>query len=236
MKKPVIGITLDWEAGGGYSAMPHYALRQNYADAVSRAGGIPLMLPHHPELVDDTLTLLDGLIITGGNFDIDPSYYGGGAKHPTVTTKDHRTTFELAITRKALAKNLPILGICGGEQLLNVLLGGTLIQHIPDSVENALEHEHKPHTAAGHTIAITTNTLFHRIVGEETMAVNSTHHQAVATVGNNVTIAAIAPDGVIEAIEYTNHPFCIGVQWHPEYEISAGDSKLFTAFIKSAIV
>jgi putative glutamine amidotransferase len=235
MKKPIIGITLDWEKAGEYSAFPHYALRENYAIAVSRAGGVPFMLPHHVELVEDMLALLDGLIITGGNFDIDPSYYGGGEKHPTVVTKDTRTAFETAITTLALARNLPVLGICGGQQLLNVILGGSLIQHIPDSIDQALEHEQKhPRNQPGHEVVITENTLLHRIVGGTQLAVNTSHHQAVRSVAPGVIVNAVAPDGVIEGIESTQHAFCLGVQWHPEYEISEGDSRLFAALVKAA--
>lgn len=234
MKKPVIGITLDWELAGAYSVMPYYALRENYATSVSKYGGIPMMLPHLPEMVDDMLDRLDGLILTGGNFDIDPSYYGVQQRHETTVTKDKRTAFEVAITRKALDRNMPILGICGGEQLLNVVLGGSLIQHIPDSIDKALEHEQKhPRCEAGHPVTIREHSLLHRIVGESRIEVNTSHHQAVSKVAPDVIVNATAPDGVIEGIEYTKHPFCIGVQWHPEYEVCDGDSKLFNAFVQA---
>jgi putative glutamine amidotransferase len=234
MKKPIIGITLDWEPSGEYSVFPHYALRENYASAVAAAGGVPLMLPHVPEMAKEMINLLDGLVITGGNFDIDPSYYGVEQRHQTVTTKDKRTAFEVSITKKALERHMPILGICGGQQLLNVILGGSLIQHIPDAVDNALEHEQKhTRTEPGHTVTITPDTLLHHITGQTELAVNTSHHQAVATVAPDVLVNAVAPDGVIEGIEYSKHPFCLGVQWHPEYEISDGDSRIFQAFVQA---
>jgi putative glutamine amidotransferase len=141
MAQPVIGLTLDYEQPGGYSKLPWYALRENYCAAVARAGGLPILLPHEPEKVAAYLALLDGIVITGGAFDVDPALFGATTRHETVTTKDRRTAFELAITRAALAEDKPVLGICGGQQLLNVALGGTLVQHIPDEVADALAHE-----------------------------------------------------------------------------------------------
>jgi putative glutamine amidotransferase len=238
MKRPVIGFTLDYElgteAGKGYSRLPYYAIRENYMQSIEKAGGIPIALPHAPHLSDDYLAMIDGLIITGGAFDIHPTLYGDKTVHQTVTVKENRTAFEQAITKGALHHKKPILGICGGEQLLNVILGGTLIQHIPDAIIEALEHEQKnPRTEAGHNVKITENTLLHRITHQTMIAVNSAHHQAVATVGCGVIINAIAPDGVIEGIEYPDHPFCLGVQWHPEYHITPADTAIFTAFVEA---
>ena len=134
MTRPVIGIILDSEEPGGYSNLPWYALRENYADAVAAAGGLPLPLPHEPDQADEYLNLIDGLVITGGAFDVDPGLFGAGERHSTVITKDQRTAFELAVTRGAIARDMPVLGICGGQQLLHVVLGSELIQHIPDEV------------------------------------------------------------------------------------------------------
>jgi putative glutamine amidotransferase len=234
--RPVVGITLDAEPPGGYSAYPWYALRRNYADAVAQAGGLPLPLPHYPPLAADFLYLIDALVVTGGAFDVDPALYDpGAATHPTVLLRRDRTEAEHALLRGALARDMPILGICGGEQLLAVALGGTLIQHIPDSVPGALEHEQKnPRHEAGHSIAIHPGTLLARIVGTETMAVNSAHHQAVLDPGRSVTVNATAPDGVIEGIEDGRYRFCLGVQWHPEFAIDPGDARLFAALIEAA--
>jgi len=229
---PVIGFTLDYETTEGYSKLPWYAIRENYMSAVSAWGAIPIALPHEPALAENYLGLIDGLVVTGGAFDVPPELYGAGSVHKTVTVKERRTAFESAITRGMLKANKPILGICGGEQLLNVILGGTLIQHIPDEVPNALEHEQKnPRTEPGHTVRIAKNTLLHRITGKDEIPVNSAHHQAVAKVGSGVVINAVAPDGVIEGIEYPAHPFCLGVEWHPEYSISPADARIFEAFV-----
>jgi putative glutamine amidotransferase len=235
MPRPIIGITLDSEPAGGWSKMPWYALRQNYCDAVARAGGLPVPLPHEPELASEYLARLDGLLITGGAFDVDPSLFGASARHATVKTKDRRTAFEYAVTRGAIEADKPVLGICGGQQLMNVVLGGTLIQHIPDEVKDPLAHEQpNPRTEAGHPVKIVAGTLLHRVVKSLELPVNSAHHQAVKDVGKDIVINAVAPDGVIEGIEDPRRRFVIGVEWHPEYSISPGDDRIFDAFIRAA--
>jgi len=231
-KRPIIGVTLDSEQPGGYSKYPWYALRQNYADAIVAAGGLPVALPHDAALAVDYLDRIDALVVTGGAFDVDPSLYGDGERHATVTLKQGRTAAELALTQGALARDLPVLGICGGEQLLAVALGGTLVQHIPDSVPSALEHEQpNPRHEPGHPVAVVPGTLLHRIVGAPEMQVNSAHHQAVRAPGTHAVVNATAPDSVIEGLEDARYRFCLGVQWHPEFFIDPGDRRIFDAFI-----
>ncbi|MSP01140.1 MAG: gamma-glutamyl-gamma-aminobutyrate hydrolase family protein [Acetobacteraceae bacterium] len=231
-RRPVIGVTLDSEQPGGYSKYPWYALRQNYAEAVAAAGGLPIALAHDVALAGDYLDRIDALIVTGGAFDVDPSLYGDGARHATVTLKENRTQAELALTQGALGRNLPVLGICGGQQLLAVALGGTLIQHIPDAISGALEHEQpNPRHEPGHMISVVSGTLLHRIVGTMEMHVNSAHHQAVRDPGPYATVDAVAPDGVIEGVEDSRYRFCLGVQWHPEFFIDPGDRRIFDALI-----
>ena len=236
MSQPVIGFTLDYEEGrpGSYSKMPWYALRENYMSAVSRFGGVPLPLPHEVGQVATYLDMLDGLVVTGGAFDVSPELYGEKTSSDKVTTKDRRTQFEFAITKAAIARDLPVLGICGGQQLMNVVLGGTLIQHIPDSVKNALEHEQKnPRTEPGHEVKITKGTLLHKIVGSDKIAVNSAHHQAVAKPAPGSVVDAVADDGVIEGIELPGKKFCLGVQWHPEYFVTGADERIMAAFVSA---
>ena len=235
-KRPIIGVTLDSEQPGGYSKYPWYAVRQNYADAIIAAGGLPVALPHDAALAAQYLDMIDALVVTGGAFDVDPSLYGEGEVHATVTLKENRTAAELALTSGALARNMPILGICGGQQLLAVALGGTLIQHIPDSIANALEHEQlNPRHEPGHAVTVTPGTLLHRIVGSTTMGVNSAHHQAVRHPGPRAVVNAVAPDGVIEGVEDTGYRFCLGVQWHPEFFIDPGDRRIFDALIAASV-
>ena len=232
MKKPIIGVTLDSEQPGGWSKYAWYALRTNYAGAIAAAGGLPVALPHHPELAADYLDRPDALVVTGGAFDVDPALYGDGAKHATVTLKAGRTQAELALVQGALARDLPVLGICGGQQLLAVALGGTLVQHIPDSFPDALAHEQpNPRHEPGHRVDVVPGTLLHRIVGGTVMHVNSSHHQAVRSPGPHAIVDASTSDGVIEGIEDDRFRFCLGVQWHPEFFIDQGDRRIFDALI-----
>ncbi len=237
-RRPMIGLTLDIEQPSvrdGGVRRGAYGIRENYCAAVVQAGGVPVLLPHEPALAEAYLPGLDGLVITGGAFDVDPVLFGARRRHPSVTTKDRRTAFELAITRAALARDLPLLGICGGQQLLNVALGGTLIQHIPDEVEGALAHEQpNPRDEPAHPVVLLEDSLLRRICATRVMQVNSAHHQAVREVGPGVLVVARAPDGVIEGIEAPAQRFCLGVQWHPEYGVASGDAAIFEALVAAA--
>ncbi|MFN7039143.1 MAG: gamma-glutamyl-gamma-aminobutyrate hydrolase family protein [Alphaproteobacteria bacterium] len=233
--KPIIGITLDSEKSGEYSDFPWYALRENYGDIVVKYGGIPIFLPHETSMAENYINLIDGLIITGGDFDIDPKYWGEEITSEKVVTKNRRTEFEFKITKLALDQKIPILGICAGEQLLNVIFGGSLIQHIPDSFPNALNHEQpKPKNIPWHKVIVEKDSLLYNITNMLEFEVNSTHHQAVDKLGKNIKATAHATDGIIEAIELNDYPFCLGVQWHPEYDMSEVDGKILKAFIESS--
>ena len=235
MAQPVIGLTLDHEPPGGYSKFPWYAIRENYCNAVGRAGGLPILLPHDPDRASAYLDRIAGLVVTGGGFDVDPALWGAATRHPSVTTKDRRTAFELAAAKGALARDMPVLGICGGQQLLNVVLGGTLIQDIPDEVPGCVAHRQpNPRDEPGHKVRVIAGTLLHRITGAAGLAVNSAHHQAVKEPGRGLVIDAIAEDGVVEGIEDPRRRFCLGVQWHPEFEINEADRRIFRAFVKAA--
>jgi len=178
MAQPVIGLTLDSEPPGGYSQLPWYALRENYCAAVTRAGGLPVLLPHEVEQADDYLRTIDALVVTGGAFDVDPAIFGAETRHASVKTKDRRTQFELTLTLRALSADKPVLGICGGQQLMNVALGGTLIQHIPDEMPGALAHEQRnPRNEPGHAVRFAEGTRLREIAGCGEAPVNSTHHQ-----------------------------------------------------------
>lgn len=241
LKKPVIGITLDLANNNEnyrYSSFPWYVLRQNYAESVIQASGIPLMIPYQED-ADTILQLIDGLILPGGDEDINPKVYGHDITSHKTTPNEARDNFEFLIAKKAIALDMPILGICRGMQLLNIAFGGTLIQHIPDYLhlrpsESVINHEQPlPKHVVSHLIDIKPHTILAQLAGDlsETM-VNSTHHQAVWQVGEEMRVSATAPDGIIEAIEAINHKFIVGVEWHPEYLNNNGlDAKLFKALI-----
>ncbi|MEE2705029.1 MAG: gamma-glutamyl-gamma-aminobutyrate hydrolase family protein [Pseudomonadota bacterium] len=232
MKKPIIGITSDYEKDGGYSKFPWYALRKNYCTAIEAAGGVPIVLSNEIKLIKNYIELIDGLIISGGDFDVNPKFFGEKDLHHSVKLKESRTKFEFEITKKFLKKNQPILGICGGEQLLAVCLGCSLVQHIPDEYKNPLEHEQKnPRNETSHEVSIRPGTKLYKIIKQSVISVNSAHHQSVKDLPEEVAINAIAPDGVIEGIEHQKHKWCVGVQWHPEFTITKSDRLLFSSFI-----
>lgn len=232
---PLIGLTLDADAPSGFAQSPRYSIRENYCGAIAGAGGIPICLPHNVTQVGSLADRLDGLVVTGGAFDIDPGLYGDNTRHVTVATKEGRTAFEWAITQAMLERDKPILGICGGEQLLNVMLGGTLIQHIEDAVDGHILHEQpNPRHTAGHAVTLAKDSLLRRICGTDRLMVNSAHHQAVKAVGPGVIANATADDGVIEGLEDPRKRFCIGVQWHPEFVVDPGDARLINAFVAAA--
>lgn len=237
MKKPIIAITLDAVENSQqyvYSTFPWYALRQNYAEIVLKAGGVPLMLPYQYDTIGWVLAVIDGLIVPGGDEDIHPNYYGQDFTSDRTRTNPARDKFEMLITKKALEKNLPLLGICRGMQLLNVACGGSLIQHIPDYLKDSpINHEQSTQkNIATHEVIIKSNTILARLAGNQpTYMVNSTHHQAVDKLGTGLQISALAPDGIIEAIESINHKFVLGVEWHPEYLNSNLDLNIFKGLI-----
>lgn len=236
-KKPVIGISFDAEYNGGYSKMPWYALRQNYCDVIVQAGGIPLPLGYYHNLIDEYAARIDGLLLTGGNFDIDPCLFGEPTIHETVKLKPERTEFEIAVTKKMYDQGKPILGICGGMQVLNVVFGGSLIQHIPDEVTGCIPHEQPNPDKVAHSITIEEDSHLYKIVGTNSAGVNTAHHQAVKTVASNMKVSARAQDGVIECIESIDSGrFLLGVQWHPEYHVSEADKKIIEAFIKASLI
>ncbi len=239
IRKPIIGITLDWEDTPTYSSMhPWYALRCNYASVVSKSNGVPITLPYDLSAVDSYIEIIDGLMVTGGDYDLDPSVYGETAEDETREIKNNRTDFEMALIKAALARNMPILAICAGEQLLTAMHGGKLLQDIATFYPNALNHEQKylgiHMSKTSHSIKITPGSLLHKIVQTETMEVNSSHHQAVKSIGPEMIISGLAPDQVVEAVEMLNYPFVLGVEWHPEYLATNEDALIISAFIEAA--
>ena len=230
-KKPIIWISIDTGINKSYSQFPWYAVRINYINSILNSNGIPLMLPSKPELANHYFNLVDGILLTGGDFDIDPTIYGE-KKDKLVNHLDKpRTNFELKLAKLALKKNKPILGICGGQQLLNVALSGSLIQHI---TKTNIKHEQtQSRDKPSHKVQINLKSKLYKIVKKKEFRVNSAHHQAIKKVGKNLNVNAIAEDGVIEGVELNKHKFFFGIQWHPEFFISNYDKKIFKAFVKA---
>ncbi len=235
MIKPVIGITLDEEEKKTYSKYPWYALRKNYSDSIEIAGGISVFLPNNVNAINQYLSIVDGLLVTGGDFDINPKIYGQQKINSSIKTKNNRTDFEFKITKKAIQKKIPVLGICGGQQLINVVLGGTLIQHIPDMINTRIKHEQpNPRDKPSHFVHIKKKSLLFNFVKKSKMYVNSAHHQAVDKLGKDLVASAFSEDGIIEAIELKTSSFCLGVQWHPEFLIDKTDINILKSLITSA--
>jgi putative glutamine amidotransferase len=211
----------------------------DYEEAVRRAGGDPHVVAPDSHSVEEVLTGADAVLLPGGS-DINPSIYGEAPHEQFDAAEPGRDAFEVALARRALEADLPLLAICRGVQLLNVACGGTLFQDIPDQVPNALNHNVRDTPVSiAHDVWMTSGSLVERVMRDrldgDTYAVNSRHHQAVKTVGEGLVVSATAPDGVIEAIEDPTKRFCLGVQWHPENFYRTGEFReLFEAFIVAA--
>jgi putative glutamine amidotransferase len=191
-------------------------LPRSYTEAVLAAGGLPVPIPCAGEPAAGAyLALCQGLIITGGAFDIHPERYGEARRAACGPQKPLRTGFEWALCDAAFAGRIPILGICGGMQLMNVVRGGTLYQDLGEDLGNGA-HEQPPPKDVRATRAVVPETLLARLVRADSLDVNSSHHQAVREAGVGVLVSARAPDGVVEALELPDLPFALGVQWHPE--------------------
>jgi putative glutamine amidotransferase len=233
MSKPIIGLSVDSSTASYYSDYPWYALRENYCDSIHQAGGIPILIPQNKDLIDDYLSLISGIIITGGNFDHDPKMYGEDYVHPSTELNAKRSAFDYALTKQALERQIPFLGICAGHQMLNIVRGGTLIQSIADEVPHALNHSqeecrHRP----THDIDLTQGSLVWECNGgHKKAAVNTSHHQSIKVVGQNLIVTARSNDGIIEAVEDSTRPFCLGVQWHPEFLVCALDRAIYKKMI-----
>jgi len=235
VSRPAIGICaaierVSWSVWDGYEVV---LAPRAYATAVQRAGGIAVVLPPDPALADDPdplLDRLDGLILAGGS-DVDPGSYGAERHPKTGNTWPDRDRFELALAQGALDRDMPLLGICRGMQMLNVALGGTLDQHLPDSLGSEA-HCAVPGTFGEHQVRLAAGSLAAAAAGSETTAVRSHHHQGIDRVGEGLEVSGwSAEDELREAIELPGKNFALGVVWHPEED---PESKLIGALVEAA--
>ena len=238
--RPLIGITCDFDPGTGREAkVPGrrlHLLYDHYVQAIVDSGGVPLLLPTLAgrESPVAYAEILHGLLIPGSPADVDPALYGE-EPHPRLgPVNPGRTAFEISMVHLARQRRLPVLGICGGAQVLNVAFGGSLYQDIPSQVAKAYKHTGAPERA--HTVDIAPGTRLSAILGLREMRVNSLHHQAVKAPGQGLAVSASARDGVVEAIEVSDADFVLGVQWHPEqlFPDDEASRRVFSAFVQAA--
>lgn len=218
--QPLIGITMSVDIGTevGTTDKKELFVSREHSDAVIAAGGVPYFIPFtlDEDLIEQYVEQLDGLLLTGG-WDIDPVYYGEDPVMGLGEIAPSRDETEIALTQAFLKAGKPILGICRGHQVLAVVLGCTLYQDLDTQKKEALNHHPKiPRNRPMHSIQIVENSLLHQIVKSTKIRVNSMHHQAVRDLGEHVRVTATAEDGIVEAIESTQYPNVLGVQYHPE--------------------
>ena len=233
---PVIGITTNQSKNA--NGQPTIMLMQSYVNAVMQAGGVPVLIPS--QIADEGWTevysRLDGILFSGGG-DIGIEF-APGEPHPRIDDVDlARDSIELKLVQAAASDGKAFLGICRGCQVMNVALGGTLYTHIPDQLPNALDHSYPGNmrTVLVHEIKIEEGTRLAEIFGDPIIRVNSLHHQGLRAVAPSLRVAGHAPDGLVEAVELSDHPFGLAVQWHPEWLMDQESTRnLFKKFVETA--
>jgi len=227
--RPVVGITTYvTSARWGYWDTEAALVPADYVRAVERAGGRPLLVPPSTDGVDETLGAVDALIFSGGS-DLGPELYGQDPHPETFGVHEERDRAELTLLEAALDRDMPVLAICRGSQVLNVACGGDLVQHLPDVVGDE-KHKHTPGTFADHNVTLEKGTKLASVLGDRA-PVKSHHHQGFGRVGEGLRVAAHAEDGTVEAVEDPSHRFALGVLWHPE---AGEDMKLFEGLVEAA--
>jgi gamma-glutamyl-gamma-aminobutyrate hydrolase PuuD len=227
--RPVIGITTYvTPAKWSYWDLEAALVPAAYVHAVERAGGRPLLVPPSQAGVDETLDALDGLLLSGGS-DLDPDLYDQEPHEETFGVHPQRDRAELALLEAALDRDMPVLAVCRGSQVLNVARGGDLVQHLPDVVGDE-KHKHTPGAFADHDVALEDGTRLASLLGDRA-PVKSHHHQGFGKIGRGLRVAAHAEDGTIEAVEDPERRFALGVLWHPE---AGEDRRLFEELVRQA--
>ena len=229
MARPVVGITTYvTPARFGAWDIDAALVPLDYVRAVERSGARPLLVPPSELGVEETLDAIDGLILSGGS-DLDPELYGQEPHVETTGVVPERDRAELALLQAALARDMPVLAICRGSQVLNIAAGGDLVQHLPEVVGHD-EHKHTPGVFADHDVTLEEGTQIAKLLGERA-PVKSHHHQGFGRLGEGLRAAAHAEDGAVEAVEDPSRRFALGVLWHPE---ASEDMQLFEALVGEA--
>jgi gamma-glutamyl-gamma-aminobutyrate hydrolase PuuD len=230
-ERPIVGITTYAQpAHWGAWTLPAALVPLHYVESVEQAGGRALLVPPSTAAIDETLDVLDGLVFSGGA-DVDPRVYDAERHPETDAGQAHRDEGELALLAAALERDLPVLAICRGFQLLNVLRGGDLVQHLPEAVGHE-RHRETLGVFSEHPVEVRGGTLLASIIGERHEGVMSSHHQGVSRIGEGLVETAWAEDGTLEGVEDPSKRFTVGVLWHPEMEEE--DKRLFEALVAAA--
>ena len=239
-RRPVIGIATQTLPGVPGERQPCWLMGRSYIEELRKVGAVPWvipLIPHDGDTLQEIFDRLDGVFITGG-VDVDPSRYGEPKTPLCGTTDPDRDAVEIALLRHALARDLPVLAVCRGIQILNVACGGTLYQDVSAQVPAALKHDFFPtpdqpsRKYLAHDVTVKAGSRLGRILGDARVPVNSMHHQAIKELAPNLAATAYAPDGIIEGVEGTDGRYLVAVQWHPEEltETQPGMARLFTTF------
>lgn len=230
-RRPLVGITAYCERAT-YTVWDQdtVLLPRAYSDAMLAAGGLPVLLPPHPEGAA-AVDRLDAVVLAGGP-DIGPSHYGAAPDPRTGVPRIERDAAELAVLERALAAGIPVLGVCRGMQVLNVGLGGTLAQHLPDTLGHT-GHNPQPGMFGSIEVTLQPGSLVHRALGAA-MTVSCHHHQGIGRLGDGLVVTGRAADGAVEAVELAGHEFVLGVQWHPEQDLARDEVRLFAALVAAA--
>src|SRR5215472_11486648 len=229
--RPVIGIAANmvrakWLVWDDLATL----MAQAPIDMMTKAGCVPVLLPPQPG-IGEAVSKLDGLVLPGGG-DLDPALYGMPQHPETGRLSPRRDAAEVELARAAVKTGLPVLGVCRGLQILNVVLGGTLHQHLPDVIGNS-GHEPEPSVFGSQRVSLEPGSQIAKLMGSDTATVPCHHHQAIDRLGAGLTVTARSDDGVIEAVELADHPFAVAVQWHAERP-GGGAGPLFGALIEAA--
>lgn len=227
---PLIGITTY-----GRNKLNHFTIPAEHIYAVRQAGGIPIAIPPGEPRPDTLLNMIDGVIFCGGG-DIDPKLYNGTHHHAIYMVDEERDTSELDMVKRIIESGKPSFAICRGIHIINVALGGTLYEDLPDMVGHKIQHRLPPREPVAHSVTIIPDTQLMRILNKTEISPMSWHHQGIKNLAPGLIVSAKAPDHVIEGIEMPHHPWLIGVQWHPELtaETDAKQQELYNAFVNAA--